>query len=53
MYEVNVIGTLRVTQALLPALEASGEGIIVNVGSIAAGLVYEGGGRATPRPSTQ
>ena len=43
MYEVNVIGTLRVTQALLPALEASGEGVIVNVGSIAAGLVYEGG----------
>ncbi len=43
MYEVNVIGTLRVTQALLPALEATGEGIVVNVGSIAAGLVYEGG----------
>ena len=43
MYEVNVIGTLRVTQALLPALEATGEGIVVNVGSIAGGLVYEGG----------
>ncbi len=43
MYEVNVLGTLRVTQALLPALEATGEGVIVNVGSIAGGLVYEGG----------
>ncbi|HBO55358.1 MAG TPA: oxidoreductase, partial [Janibacter terrae] len=32
MYETNVIGTLRVTQALLPSLVA-GEGIIVNVGS--------------------
>ncbi len=43
MYEVNVIGTLQVTKALLPALEATGEGIIVNVGSIAGHLVYEGG----------
>ncbi len=43
MYEVNVTGTLQVTKALLPALEATGEGIIVNVGSIAGHLVYEGG----------
>lgn len=42
MYETNVIGTLRVTKALLPALVA-GEGVIVNVGSIAGHLVYEGG----------
>jgi NADP-dependent 3-hydroxy acid dehydrogenase YdfG len=42
MYEVNVIGTLRVTQALLPSLVA-GEGIIVNVGSIAGRTSYEGG----------
>src|SRR4051794_25032221 len=33
MYEVNVLGLLRVTQALLPALLASGDGLIVNVGS--------------------
>src|SRR4051812_42150041 len=33
MYEVNVLGTLRVTQALLPALVASGAGTIVTVGS--------------------
>ena len=43
MYEVNVLGTLHVTKALLPALEATGEGIIVNVGSIAGRTAYEGG----------
>jgi NADP-dependent 3-hydroxy acid dehydrogenase YdfG len=43
MYESNVIGTLQVTQALLPALIASGAGTIVNVGSIAGRTVYEGG----------
>ena len=43
MYESNVIGTLQVTQALLPALVASGAGTIVNVGSIAGRTVYEGG----------
>jgi NADP-dependent 3-hydroxy acid dehydrogenase YdfG len=32
-----------VTQALLPALVASGAGTIVNVGSIAGRTVYEGG----------
>ena len=44
MYDVNVLGTLRVTQALVPALEASGHGAIVTVGSTAAFIVYEGGG---------
>lgn len=43
MFEVNVIGTLQVTKALLPALKASGNGIIVNVGSIAGRTAYEGG----------
>jgi NADP-dependent 3-hydroxy acid dehydrogenase YdfG len=43
MYDVNVIGVLQVTQALLPALRASGDGLIVNVGSTA----YEGGGGYT------
>ncbi len=47
MYEVNVLGTLRVTQALLPALIASGAGTIVTVGSVAAFTVYEGGGGYT------
>jgi NADP-dependent 3-hydroxy acid dehydrogenase YdfG len=44
MYDVNVLGTLRVTRALLPALEASGAGTIVTVGSTAGFVVYEGGG---------
>jgi NADP-dependent 3-hydroxy acid dehydrogenase YdfG len=44
MYDVNVLGTLRVTKALLPALEASGAGTIVTMGSTAAFVVYEGGG---------
>lgn len=43
MYEVNVIGTLRVTQALLPALIASGQGHVVVIGSTAGRIVYEGG----------
>jgi NADP-dependent 3-hydroxy acid dehydrogenase YdfG len=47
MYAVNVIGTLRVTQALLPALRVSGAGIIVNVGSTAGRVAYEGGGGYT------
>jgi NADP-dependent 3-hydroxy acid dehydrogenase YdfG len=44
MYDVNVLGTLRATKALLPALEKSGAGTIVTVGSTAAFVVYEGGG---------
>jgi NADP-dependent 3-hydroxy acid dehydrogenase YdfG len=43
MYEVNVIGLLQVTQALLPALRASGDGLIVNVGSTAGRIAYVGG----------
>ena len=47
MYEVNVIGALRVTQALLPALVASGHGHVVVMGSTAGRIVYEGGGGYT------
>ena len=47
MYEVNVIGTLNVTRALLPALEASGAGTLLNVGSTAGRIAYEGGGGYT------
>jgi NADP-dependent 3-hydroxy acid dehydrogenase YdfG len=43
MYEVNVLGTARVTKALLPRLEASGAGSIVVIGSTAGLAVYEGG----------
>lgn len=47
MYEVNVLGTLNVTQALLPHLRASGDGIVINVGSTAGRIAYEGGGGYT------
>jgi NADP-dependent 3-hydroxy acid dehydrogenase YdfG len=43
MYDSNVLGVLRVTQALLPALERGEGGHIVVTGSIAGHLVYEGG----------
>ena len=36
MWESNVLGTLRVTRALLPKLIDSGDGLIVTVTSIAA-----------------
>lgn len=44
MYDVNVLGTLRMTRRLLPALEASGNGHVVNLGSIAGYEPYAGGG---------
>jgi NADP-dependent 3-hydroxy acid dehydrogenase YdfG len=43
MFETNVMGTLRVTKALLPALLASGDGHIVTVTSIAAFEAYDNG----------
>lgn len=43
MYDVNVIGLVRVTKALLPALVDSGAGVILNVGSTAGLIAYEGG----------
>ncbi len=43
MYEVNVIGVVAVTKALLPAIVAS-EGQIVVIGSTAGQVAYEGGG---------
>ena len=46
-YEVNVLGLVRVTQALLPALVASGDGVVLNVGSTAGRIAYEGGGGYT------
>jgi NADP-dependent 3-hydroxy acid dehydrogenase YdfG len=43
MFQANVLGTLRMTKALLPALEASGDGHIINMGSVAAFEPYPGG----------
>ena len=47
MYESNVLGTLHVTQALLPALRRSPRATIVNVTSVAGLVTYEGGGGYT------
>jgi NADP-dependent 3-hydroxy acid dehydrogenase YdfG len=44
MYEVNVLGTLHITQVLLPKLIASGAGTIVLMSSTAGLAAYEGGG---------
>ena len=43
MYELNFLGTVRMTKAFLPALEASGDGHVVVVGSIAGFEVYSAG----------
>lgn len=43
MWESNVMGVLRMTRALLPALLASGDGHVINVGSIAGFETYIGG----------
>jgi NADP-dependent 3-hydroxy acid dehydrogenase YdfG len=53
MYEVNVLGTVRVTQALLPALERSGAGTVLVLGSTAGLVVYEGGGGYTAAKHAQ
>ena len=46
-YDVNVLGTVRVTKALLPALRAAGGGDVVFVGSTAGLVSYEGGASYT------
>jgi NADP-dependent 3-hydroxy acid dehydrogenase YdfG len=47
MFELNVLGVLRMTRALLPQLLASGDGLIVNVGYIAGFETYAGRGGYT------
>ena len=44
MFEVNVLGVLRVVKAFLPALIESGRGDIVVMSSTAGHQAYEGGG---------
>jgi len=44
MFETNVLGAMRLTQALLPALESGAGGHLVLTGSIAGYSVYDGGG---------
>ena len=47
MWELNFLSTVRMTKALLPALRASGDALIVNVGSIAGFETYANGGGYT------
>ncbi len=44
MYDTNVLGSLRVTKALLPRLIESGDGVLVMLTSVAGLVSYEGGG---------
>ena len=53
MWESNVLGTLRVTRALLPKLIESGDGLIVTVTSVAALEVYDGGAGYTAAKHAQ
>jgi NADP-dependent 3-hydroxy acid dehydrogenase YdfG len=53
MWETNVLGTLRVTRALLPKLIDSGDGLIVTVTSIAAMETYDGGSGYTAAKHAQ
>jgi NADP-dependent 3-hydroxy acid dehydrogenase YdfG len=43
MWDTNVMGLVRMTRALLPALVGSGDGHVVNIGSVAAFEPYAGG----------
>jgi NADP-dependent 3-hydroxy acid dehydrogenase YdfG len=53
MWETNVLGTLRVTRALLPKLIDSGDGLIVTITSIAALETYDNGSGYTSAKHAQ
>jgi NADP-dependent 3-hydroxy acid dehydrogenase YdfG len=53
MWETNVLGTLRVTRALLPKLIDSGDGLVVTITSIAAFETYDGGSGYTAAKHAQ
>ncbi len=53
MWETNVLGTLRMTKALLPALVDSGDGHVVTITSVAAVEVYDNGAGYTSAKHAQ
>jgi NADP-dependent 3-hydroxy acid dehydrogenase YdfG len=53
MFQSNVMGTMRMTKALLPALRASGDGHLIGVTSIAAFENYRGGAGYTAAKHAQ
>lgn len=53
MWETNVLGTLRMTKALLPKLVDSGDGLIVTITSVAAFHAYDNGAGYTSAKHAQ
>ncbi|UGT64675.1 SDR family NAD(P)-dependent oxidoreductase [Nocardia asteroides] len=53
MWETNVLGTLRITKALLPKLIDSGDGLIVTITSVAAFHAYDNGSGYTSAKHAQ
>lgn len=53
MWEANVLGTLRITKALLPKLIESGDGHVITVTSIAATETYDNGAGYTSAKHAQ
>lgn len=53
MWETNVIGTMRITKALIPKLIASGDGLIVTITSVAAFEAYDNGAGYTSAKHAQ
>ncbi|WP_232715989.1 SDR family NAD(P)-dependent oxidoreductase [Gordonia metallireducens] len=53
MWETNVMGSLRITKALIPALIASGDGLIVAITSVAALEAYDNGAGYTSAKHAQ
>ncbi|MGL4305552.1 MAG: SDR family NAD(P)-dependent oxidoreductase [Mycobacteriaceae bacterium] len=53
MWETNVLGTLRITKALIPKLIESGDGLIVSITSIAAFEAYDNGAGYTSAKHAQ
>ncbi|MFE3291321.1 SDR family NAD(P)-dependent oxidoreductase [Rhodococcus sp. NPDC059234] len=53
MWETNVLGTLRITKALLPKLIESGDGLIVTITSVAAFEAYDNGSGYTSAKHAQ
>ena len=53
MWETNVLGTLRMTKALLPKLIDSGDGLVVTVTSVAALEAYDNGAGYTSAKHAQ
>ncbi len=43
MFQANALGILRVTRAVLPLMKPHPGGIILNIGSVASRVAYEGG----------